>query len=203
MAITRHTKRHYPAASLARLRKACMHSIISSGFLAFTRRDALQCRSRVTGGFALLIAVIFMSVMLAFGLALGSLAYKQQVLASTAIQSQYAFYAADAGLECALYADQQQGLFAYVSDLSAPAPVLSCDGAPAISASVLSHTGSQWVIAERLSLDSNKRCADITVYKQKNNGTNYFFSQGYDVSCATVAAPSGARFVSRGLSAHY
>ena len=49
-------------------------------------------------GFALLIAIIFMSVMLSFGLALGSLAYKQQVLASSAIQSQYAFYAADSAL---------------------------------------------------------------------------------------------------------
>ncbi|HCR52634.1 TPA: hypothetical protein DIV48_03275 [Candidatus Kaiserbacteria bacterium] len=154
-------------------------------------------------GFALLIAVIFMSVMLAFGLALGSLAYKQQVLASTAIQSQYAFYAADAGLECALYADQQQGLFAYTSDMSAPAPSLVCDGASAISASVLSHTGSQWVIFNRLSLDTNKRCVDVTVYKRKNTGTNYLFSQGYDVSCATVAAPNGAHFVSRGLSADY
>src|SRR3989344_4131769 len=53
-------------------------------------------------GFALLIAVIFVSVVLALGLSLGSLGYKQQILASGGIQSQYAFYAADAALECAL-----------------------------------------------------------------------------------------------------
>ena len=58
-------------------------------------------------GFALLVAVVFMSVMLSFGLALGSLSYKQQVLAGASVQSQYAFYAADAGLECALYEDQK------------------------------------------------------------------------------------------------
>lgn len=144
-----------------------------------------------------------MSVMLAFGLALGSLSYKQQVLASSAIQSQYAFYAADAGLECALRADQQDGLFAYVADLSAPAPSMTCDASAPLSATVLSHTASQWVIFNRFSLDDNKRCVDVTVYKPNGTGTTYLFSQGYDISCAAVAAPDGARFVARGVSARY
>jgi len=144
-----------------------------------------------------------MSVMLAFGLALGSLSYKQQVLASSAVQSQYAFYAADAGLECALYADQQQNLFAYTSDMSAPAPSLTCDALAPLSASVVSHTVGQWIVFNRLSLDSNRRCADVTIYKPNGAGTTYLFSQGYDVSCATVASPQGTRFVARGLNAHY
>lgn len=155
-------------------------------------------------GFALLIAVIFMTVMLTFGLALGALGYKQQVLASSAVESQYAFYAADAALECALYADQQQGLFAYTSNLSAPAPAMTCDAAAPVSASVLAHTDSQWVITTRLSFDSGTRCADVTVYKPApGSGTTYLFSQGYDISCATVASPGGARLVSRGLEASY
>ncbi|MCX6787231.1 MAG: pilus assembly PilX N-terminal domain-containing protein [Candidatus Kaiserbacteria bacterium] len=58
-------------------------------------------------GFALIIAVIFMTVMLTLGLTMSSLGYKQELLASTAIQSQYAFYAADAALECVLYIDQK------------------------------------------------------------------------------------------------
>src|SRR3989344_813921 len=68
-------------------------------------------------GIALLVTVIFMSAMLAFGLALSSLAYKQSVLASTAIQSQVAFFAADGALEGTLYADQQRGAYFY-SDYS-------------------------------------------------------------------------------------
>lgn len=156
-------------------------------------------------GFALFIAVIFMSVMLSFGLALGSLSYKQQMLASSAIQSQYAFYAADSALECALYADQQQGLFAFNSDVSTPAPVMTCDSATPFSPpTVLSRTLSQWVIFTRLSMDSDKRCAEVTVYKPApGSGTTYIFAQGYDVSCSTVASPGGARFVARGLNAHY
>lgn len=154
-------------------------------------------------GFTLLIAVIFMSVMLAFGLALAALAYKQQVLASSAIESQYAFYAADAALECALYADQQQKLFAYTSDMNAPAPSMTCDGASPLSSTVLSHTASQWVIASRMSLDENKRCADVTVYKPASSGTTYLFSQGYDVACSVLADPAGKRFNARGINVRY
>ncbi|MBU6388706.1 hypothetical protein KGQ72_02455 [Patescibacteria group bacterium] len=161
---------------------------------------------RTQRGFALLIAVIFMSVMLSFGLALGSLGYKQQVLASSAIESQYAFYAADAALECALYADQQLNLFVLPATQPSSAPPIPCDGSSVpYASSVISYTaGSKWVVAERLSLDSGKHCADVTVYKPAPGmGTTYLFSQGYDVSCATVGAPNGARFVSRGESSHY
>jgi hypothetical protein len=71
----------------------------------------------------------------------------------------------------------------------------------------VTHTVTQWVIASRLSLDSGKHCADVTIYKPASSGITYLFSQGYDVSCAMVANeaanPSGARFVSRGLSVQY
>lgn len=156
-------------------------------------------------GFALLIAIIFMSVMLSFGLALGSLGYKQQVLASSAIESQYAFYATDAALECALYADQQQSLFTFPAIPPALAPAIMCDNVAPFSSAILSYTaGVQWVITERLSLDAGKHCADITIYKPApGSGATYVFSQGYDVSCTTVNSPAGARFVSRGESARY
>lgn len=163
--------------------------------------------ARYSRGFALLIAVIFMSVMLSFGLALGSLSYKQQILASTATASQYAFYVADAALECALYADQQQDIFVYPASDPTSVPVITCDGSTPISATK-AWSDSKWIITQRLSLDSDKRCADVTVYKYKepqlpSNVTTYLFSQGYDVSCATVASPNGARFVSRGFSVSY
>lgn len=147
-----------------------------------------------------------MSVMLTFSLMLGSLGYKQQVLASSAIASQYAFYVADAALECLLYADQQQDLFTLPATEPADPPPISCNGSFApFSSAILSYdAGVSWAIWERLSLDSGRRCADVTVYKPAvGTGTTYLFSQAYDVSCATVANPNGARFVSRGLNASY
>lgn len=62
-------------------------------------------------GFTLLIAVILASVLLTVGIALLDIAYKQVILSSSAKQSQYAFYAADAALECALYYDQRHDAF--------------------------------------------------------------------------------------------
>ena len=155
-------------------------------------------------GFALIIAVIFMSVMLTLGLALSSLGYKQQVLASTAIESQYAFYAADAGLECALYADQQQNSFDYnLHNAENPPSAIVCDGIPATQLSY-AYNSDRLAVTERLLLDSNTRCADVTIYKYNDSSqSTYIFSQGYDVSCATVANPNGARFVSRGMFSNY
>lgn len=162
-------------------------------------------------GFALLVAVIFMSVTLALGLALSSLGYKQEILASTAIESQYAFYAADAALECALYADQQQNLFGYsLHSASNPPSATTCDNAPAqrLNYSYTAGANGLLYVLERLSLDSNTHCADITIYKYgapqpPSNITTYIFSQGYDVPCATVANPGGARLVARGINILY
>ncbi len=184
-------------------------------------------------GFTLLIAVIFMSVMLSLGLALGSLAYKQEILASSAIQSQYAFYAADSALECALYADQQlpppqpapggpngpgTNPFGYNNHpyttslacgganttVSDAAPPGCYDGA---NGCALGERGTHVQI--QLDRDQNgnyTRCADIYVYKTQSQsaGTTFIFSQGYNVSCTTVNTnPSGTRLAARGLEAHY
>ena len=153
-------------------------------------------------GFALLIAVIFMSTVLALGLALGSLGYKQQIIASSAVSSQLAFYVADAGLECGLYADQQENLFNYNANLTAGVPRMKCDGDFAVSSSTLSHTSDKWVTQSRFSMDNATHCVDVTVYKFAAGGT-YVFSQGYDVACPVVETPNGARFTARGVFAHY
>ena len=174
-----------------------------------------SCVNKQQRGFALLIAVIFMTVMLSIGLALSSLGYKQEILASTAIESQSAFYAADAALECALYYDQQLDSFAVPSSNNPPAPSITCDGITT-SSTILSNnyntTNPSWVVTMRLPLDSGQSCADVTVYKYEypqpstsgTTYTTYVFSQGYDISCTAVANPQmGARFASSGLSYHY
>jgi Tfp pilus assembly protein PilE len=159
-------------------------------------------------GFTLLIALIFMSVMLAFGLALASLAYKQSVLASSATDSQYAFYAADAGLECALYADQQEDRFAWPStDPDAAPSGVTCDGNAPTPATEVAWSTQQWVLSYLFSLAGGTECVDVTVYKPNpldNPAVTYMFSQGYNVSCATVSnPPAGVPIVSRGIDIQY
>src|SRR3989344_1738180 len=182
------------------LPRARSNGIGSHGTLAMAMKNTHR-------GFALLVAVIFMSVMLALGLALGSLGYKQVVLASSAVESQKAFYTADRALECGLYYDQQENLFAYPSipptDETAPKIYCAPSGVVPYSVHIVSDTPTVWVVRTRLSFGGG-RCADVTVYKPKvTPGTTYIFSQGYDVPCATVENPNGARFVSRGLGVYY
>lgn len=168
--------------------------------------------TRTNRGFALLIAVIFMSVMLTLGLGLSSLGYKQEVLASSVIESQYAFYVADAVLECALYFDQKEDTFSYNKASTTPPALIECSGVEA-TRSPGSYTADPtasppyYVDTQRFSLDSGKHCADITVYKYKdpdaNNRVTYIFSEGYNAPCSTVESPVGARFVSRGIDISY
>lgn len=163
----------------------------------------MAINSEKNRGFALLIAVIFMSAMLTIGLALGSLAYKQQILASTAIDSQYAFYAADSALECALHEDQQNNLFAWRTPEPTSAPVMACENLAPVSTPTKVWDSEHWVVTSRFAIESGKYCADVTVDKPKDAGTTYIFSEGYNVPCATVENSGGKRFLSRGIKSTY
>jgi len=53
-------------------------------------------------GFAMLFTVLLVSIALTISISISSVAYNQAILTSTAKQANRAFYAADAGIECAL-----------------------------------------------------------------------------------------------------
>ncbi len=67
-----------------------------------TTRDS---RSPEPRGFVLLYAVMTASIVLAVGVSIISIALKQLSIANLGRESQYAFYAANTGAECALYLD--------------------------------------------------------------------------------------------------
>jgi hypothetical protein len=152
-------------------------------------------------GFALLIAVIFMSVMLGFALTIGALGYKQSVLAGAAVNSQYAFYAADAALECALYNDYKISPNPFKTTNS---PFVCGDAARVTSVSDILVSGKAYKLAkiQQVSLDGGTRCADITVYKPAGFfGTTWLFAQGYNVKCADVVGST--RFATRALNTQH
>lgn len=62
-------------------------------------------RSPEPRGFVLLYAVMTASIVLAVGVSIISIALKQLSIANLGRESQYAFYAANTGAECALYLD--------------------------------------------------------------------------------------------------
>lgn len=166
-------------------------------------------------GIALLVTVIFMTVMLSFGIALAALSYKQSVLASTAIQSQTAFFAADGALECALYADQQEGDYFYgdwsITNEPDPATMAgyaaaACNGQVMTTpAPVATWDSTRLAVFERISYNQGQTCADLTIYKYgaplSSGERDFIFSTGYNVPCSSIVP--GARVVSRGLYEKY
>ncbi|MBT3282827.1 hypothetical protein HON59_02370 [bacterium] len=63
-------------------------------------------------GFAILYSVLIASILLSIGLAIFNLTIKELLLSSLGRDSQFAFYAADTGAECAFYWDFHADAFA-------------------------------------------------------------------------------------------
>lgn len=153
--------------------------------------------TRPQRGFTLLIAIILSSVTLALGMALLDIAYKQIVLATSAKQSQYAFYNADSALECALYWDQQQNAFDYTS--------------PASSITCATQTMTLATLPNTTTVSGNKRTTKVympctgggtnalmTISKDNVTGSTTIYSNGYS-NCNA----SDSHRVERGLAASY
>jgi len=145
-------------------------------------------------GFALLIAIILTSVLLAVGIALLDIAYKQVLLASGSKNSQYAFYNADSGLECALYWDQKFNAFDYSAPMSSGS--IKCSNV-AVQSYATTKSGSTRTTTFTLSCPGGGTSASISVYKQ-SNGTTNIYSNGYNT--CTVSSPNR---IERGLKAQY
>ncbi len=64
-----------------------------------------QLREEKNKGFVVLFTVLIASVVLAMALGMANIALKQIVLTASATDANKSFYAADAGIECALYHD--------------------------------------------------------------------------------------------------
>ncbi|MEK7121026.1 MAG: pilus assembly PilX N-terminal domain-containing protein [Patescibacteria group bacterium] len=62
-------------------------------------------------GMTLLIAVLTAGVLLSISLSIFNIAIKEIIISSTGRESQVAFYAADSGIECALYWDIRKAEF--------------------------------------------------------------------------------------------
>jgi hypothetical protein len=72
----------------------------------------------------MLYAVLVSSILLSIGLAIFNLTIKELLLSSLGRDSQFAFYAADSGAECALYWDFKEEAFA---TSSVPGPIECAD----------------------------------------------------------------------------
>ncbi|HVW71936.1 MAG TPA: hypothetical protein VHB93_02170 [Candidatus Paceibacterota bacterium] len=163
-------------------------------------------RRKPQRGFALLVAIVLSSIAAVITFSLASLAYKNLLLASDATQSQFAFYAADSALECALQADKGNVSFQYQSNASPHDTTIKCEGR-SVTLNAGQYNGttveyySNWFYINTTdpSNSSITRCAKLTVYKDVNNTTS-IYAEGLNLTCDAINNP---RILERGIKATY
>lgn len=156
-------------------------------------------------GVTLLVSVILASVVISVALSLLDVAYKQQLLASTAKQSQYAFYNADSAMECALYWDQQQNAFDYTSPLSSSS--ITCGSLSILNyTSTVSASGGGNIRTTTFSVSCSGSAVRGTVTVLKSDGTALCSTTNHTCIYATgysTCNTDDPRRVERGVKVYY
>ena len=139
-------------------------------------------------GFAMLFSVLVSSLVLSVGLSIFNLTLKELVLSSSGRESQFAFYAADSGAECALYWDFKGiEIFSTSSSARSPNPSAPQCNAQNINITSSNSTNNSATTNFTFSLTPAPYCANVSVYKITDNGIllTTIDSRGYN-TCDTT-----------------
>ena len=161
-------------------------------------------------GMALLIAVIATSALLLASIAISDISFKQQLISYSGRESKIAFYAADAGLECALYYDLKVDDFFNTPNTNPlAARSLECNGIPATVHNITTAQGADPFIS-RFSYNLPSGLCVIVEIEKITSGSNILTqvtSRGYNTSCSSHGVVPiisiGARNVERALEVNY
>lgn len=158
-----------------------------------------NARLHTERGFTLLLASLISSVVLSIGSSIFALAQKEITISSLGRDSQFAFYAADTGAECALYWDIR---YQYFQAGAAPPGVSpTCDN-QAINASGRQPTLPQTMTFQ---FEPNGYCAQVRVEKSVSPVTGgvatIVHSDGFSTNCASIS--TSARSLQRAVELDY
>lgn len=171
--------------------------------------------------FSLLLAVLVGSLLISIGLGIFNLALKDATLSASGRESQFALYAADSGIECAIYWDASHGAggtFATSSsgttgEIGANVPHgVDCSGTSGRAISVKSVNDGmraststfQYNLSSsgQTTLNSDQPCVTVEVSKTEPTvGANiktFINARGYN-----TCDPNNTRRVERGLYINY
>lgn len=148
-------------------------------------------------GFALLFSIVVSSIILFITLGISSVASKQSLISTSVRNSDTALFAADSGIECALYLDNS-GAFI---DGAIPAECLGVElSFP--SSPVIGGQGVTSFVVYELGID-NQGCAVITVQKDTDSATSVvttkITSKGYNVADVGALCSFGGNRTERRL----
>jgi len=165
-------------------------------------------------GFVLLIAILLASVFSLVGASIFSISLKELVLSSGGKESQYAFYAADSGIECALYWDLKHNVFAtstyssevnniYCSDQDVTS-LLSWKWKTEINGNFTSNDQGGTIFSFDLYPNDLTRddCVVVSVFK-KRIGTSDYFSTEIESKGYNTCNLDSPRRVERAIKVNY
>lgn len=173
--------------------------VYSSQFTVHRMLSALRRRVPTVHcyrGFTLLIAVLVSGILLALGLAIFNIASKELTLSSSGRESQFAFYAADSGIECALYWDYRENAF---STTSPKQPV--CAGIDVTNYAIAFDSGTgAYTTSFSVPLGGGtvSPCTDVTVIRTHYPTKTTVVSAGYN-TCVTT----NPRRIERAIQVQY
>ena len=130
-------------------------------------------------GFTLLLAVLISGVLLSIGLAIFNITIKELLLSSSGRDSQFAFYAADSGTECALYWEQKGGGFS-----TSTASAISCNG---LNIPNVGGLGYDTPMVFQFEVDGF--CSIVSVIKSETHPRTKIESKGYNTTCDNTVNP--------------
>lgn len=162
-------------------------------------------KTEKNSGYAILFTVLIISMILAMTVGISNTTFRELRFTTTAKQSHTAFFAADSGLECALWQDRNTtGPVFPFNSTAPPAPVMNCViSSPAITVVSASATSASYVVQDFL---AGGGCVRVTVEKDQNavppaSYPTRIIARGYNIKCAQLAA--GMQHVERVLQAKY
>lgn len=153
----------------------------TGAFSLFRIRNSPSSTKR---GFTLLLAAIISAIVLSVGLAIYSIAQKQLLLSSLGKYSQFAFYNADSGAECALYWDVRQAYFS----TSTPPTQITCNA----QGSHVTYTQQGGSYSFSFQYAPNGNCANVTLTKTPDTANpnvlrTSIHADGFNVACTQLA----------------
>ena len=153
-------------------------------------------------GFVILFTILIAAIIMVIGLGIYSIASRETVLSGTAREAQYAFYAADAGVECALYAQYLDNTSGNASLIAPNAGLFNCGVNPA------SFRGTGGIndpyIVKILVDPIRKTCAKVSIFDAALH-VRRVISQGYNICDTSTLDPvtSNPILVERDLDTRY
>ncbi len=157
-------------------------------------------KHNIQRGFTLLLAALIASIVLALGASIFGIARKQVTLSSLGRDSQFAFYAADTGAECALYWDIRENAFGSTSPATPPTCAgqnlseVVTDGDRSAAPYTIEFDMDLFANADGQAntFDDNGYCARVSITKNTSNPFTVIRADGYSTPCSTTDSSSRA-----------